>query len=104
MFLMPGKTENLRCTFNDPPFICVVRADRFFPSAKLPQYWVTWIGVGFSFGFKSAVGVTMGFVLLQCLWLSVIRQPLTIQRMHSYWNLTFLLRKSQNRNRYNVSD
>jgi hypothetical protein len=58
------------------------------------QHLVTLIGVGFSFGFTSAVGITMGFVRLQCLWLSVVRQPLTIQRMHSYWILTLLLRKT----------
>jgi hypothetical protein len=46
----------------------------------------------------------MAFVLLQCLWLSVARQPLTIQRMHSYWISTFLLRKTRNRNRHNISD
>ena len=60
----------------------------------VPQHWVTWIGVGFSFGFKSAIGATMGFVLLQCLWLSVVRQPLTIQRMCYYWIPTLLLRKT----------
>ena len=34
----------------------------------------------------------MGFVLLQCLWLSVVRQSLTIQGTHSYWILTLLLK------------
>jgi hypothetical protein len=82
---MSGKTENL-CTLTDPAFTCAVDANRFFLSAKgvILQHWVTLIGVGFSFGFKSAVGATMGFVRLQCLWLSVVRQSLTIQGMHSY--------------------
>jgi hypothetical protein len=90
---MPGKTEDL-CTFIDPTFTVAIEANRIFPSANgvVPQHWVTRIGVAFSFGFKSAVGGTMAFVLLQCLWLSVIHQPLTIQRMHSYWISTFLLR------------
>jgi hypothetical protein len=46
----------------------------------------------------------MGFVLLQCLWLSVARQPLTIQRMYFYCISTFLLRKTRHRNRHNISD
>ena len=103
--LIPGKTENLY-TLTDPTFTWAVEANGFFLSAKsvVPQLWVTRIGVGFSFGFKSAIGITMGFVLLQCLWFSVVRQPLTIQRMHSYWISTSLLTKSRNRNRHNVSD
>jgi hypothetical protein len=82
---MPGKTVDL-CILIDLNFTCAVEANRSFPSAKsvVPQHWVTPIGVGFSFGFKSAVGATMSFVLLQCLWFSVIRQPLTFERMHSY--------------------
>ena len=82
---------------------------RFFAiraKGVLPQHLVTLIGVGFSFGFKSAVGATMGFVRLQSLWLSVVRQPLTIQLegKHSYWISTLLLRKDRNRNKCNVSD
>jgi hypothetical protein len=102
---MPGKPEGL-CTLTNPTFTIAIEANRLFSSAKgvVPQNWVTRIGVGFSFGFKSAVGVTMAFVLLQCLWLSVARQPLTIQRMHSYWISIVLLRKTRNRNRYNVSN
>ena len=71
------------CTLTDP-FTCVVEVNRFFPSktSVISQHWVTWIGVAFSFGFKTAVGITMGFVLLQCLWHSVVRQPLTMKRMH----------------------
>ena len=90
--LMPGQTENM-CTPTDRTLTYAVETNRFFPSAEsvVPQHWVTRIGVGFSFGFKSAVGVTMAFVLLQCLWLSVIRQPLTIQGMHSHWISTLLL-------------
>ena len=82
---MPEKTKDL-CTLTDPTFTCVVEANKVFSRAKsvVPQHWVTRIGVAFSFGFKSAVGVTMGFVLLQCLWLSVVHQPLTIQGIHSY--------------------
>ena len=81
---MPGKTEDL-CTLTDPTFTCAIEANRFFPSAKgvVSQHWVTRIGVAFSFGFKSVVGATMAFVLLQCLWLAVVRQSLTIQRMYS---------------------
>jgi len=84
MLLMPSKTENL-CTLTDPSFTCAIEANRFFPSAEsvVPQRWATRIGVGFSFGFTLAIGVTMVFVLLQCLWLSVVRQPL--KRMHFYW-------------------
>jgi hypothetical protein len=80
---MRGKTEDL-CTLTDPIFTWGIEANKFFTSAMgvVPQHWVTRIGVGFSFGFKSAIGAMMGFVLLQCLWLSVVRQPLTIQRMH----------------------
>jgi len=78
--------------------------DVYTHDSVVPQHWVTQIGVGFSFGFKSAIGVTMVFVLLQCLWHSVVHQPLTIQCMHSYWISSSLLRKIQNRNRYNVSD
>ena len=84
-----------------------VHANTFFLSTEgvVPQHWVTRIGVAFSFGFKSAVGTTMGFVLLQCLWLSVVRQSLTMQRMHSYyWILTLLLRENRNRDKHNVSD
>jgi hypothetical protein len=105
--LIPGKTEHLR-TVTDPTFTCAVKANRFLPSEKsivpqywvapqhwvVPQHWVTLIGVAFSFGFKSAIGVTMGFVRLQCLWLSVVRKPLTIKRMHFYyWIFILLLRK-----------
>jgi len=92
---MLGKTDNL-CTLTGPTFTFVVDANRFFLSAKgvIPQHWVTQIGVVFSFGFKSAVGATMGFVLLQCLWLSVVRQSLTIQRMDSYCISSLLLRKN----------
>jgi len=103
---MPGKTEDL-CILTNPIFICVVEANRFFSSdaiSVVPQHWVTRIGVAFSFGFTSAVGVTMAFVVLQCLWLSVVRQPLTIKRMHFYWILTLLLRTTRNRNRRHVSD
>ena len=109
MLLMPGKMDNL-CTLTDPFFLPVlVETNGLFPSANgvVPQAWVTRIGVAFSFGFKSAVGATMGFVLLQCLWLSVVRQSLTIQGMHSYWILSTLLQgktKTRNRNRHNVSD
>ena len=92
--LIPGKTENL-CTLAYATFTCAVHAKIFFLSDSegvlVPQHWVTRIGVGFSFGFKAAVRATMGFVLLQCLWLSVVRQSLTMKRMHSYWILTLLL-------------
>jgi len=77
--------------------------DVYTHESVVPQRWVTRIGVGFSFAFKSAVGVTMAFVLLQCLWHSVVHQPLTIKRMHFYWILSSLLRKFRNRNRYNIS-
>ena len=82
-FSMAGKLENL-CTVNDQNFTCAVEANGFFPSSSgiVAQHWVTLIGVVFSFGFTSAVGATMGFVRLQCLWLSVVRRPLNIQRMH----------------------
>ena len=67
-------------------FIHAIEPNGFFPSktSVIPQHWVSRIGVAFSFGFKTAVGVTMAFVLLQCLWHSVVRQPLTMKRMHSY--------------------
>ena len=98
---MPGKMEDL-CALTDSTFI-VVEANKFFPSEKsvvqyVPQHWVTLIGVGLSFGFKSALGISMAFVLLQCLWLSVVRKSLTIQRMHSYCISTVLLRNTRNRN------
>ena len=88
--LITGKTENL-CKLSDPTFTCVVEANKFTPSVNgvLPQLWVTRIGIGFSYGFKSAIGVTMGFVLLQCLWFTVVRQSLTIQRMHYAFPLYF---------------
>ena len=95
MLLIPGKTEDL-CTLLDPNFICAVEANRFFSSENniVPQHWVTRIGIAFSFGFKSALTVAMGFVLLQCLWFSVIHQPLTIQRMYSYLISNFLAEES----------
>ena len=37
----------------------------------------------------------MAFVVLQCLWLSVVRKPLTIQRMHSYCISTLVLKKPE---------
>ena len=81
---MPGNMEAL-CMPTDP-LTCAFEVDRLFPSKMsiIPQHQVTQIGVAFSFGFKAAVGVTMGFVLLQCLWHSVVHQPLTMKRMHSY--------------------
>jgi hypothetical protein len=93
--LILGEKENLR-TLTDPTFTVAVDANKSFPSENgvvvlymhmyiISQHLVTLVGVVFSFGFKSAIGVTMGFVRLQCLWLSAVRQPLTIQRMHSYW-------------------
>ena len=90
MFLMPWKTEKL-CTLTDPTVTCYIEANRFFPSAEsaVPQHWATRIGVGFSFGFTFAIGVTMVFVLLHFHWLSVVRQPLPIKRMHFYWILIF---------------
>ena len=87
--------ENL-CKLTDPTLTSAVEANNLFPSVNgvVPQNLVTWIGVGFSYGFKAAVGVTMGFVLLQCLWLSVVHQPLTINGMHSYCIWASLLRKT----------
>ncbi|KDR79933.1 hypothetical protein GALMADRAFT_136510 [Galerina marginata CBS 339.88] len=53
----------------------------------IPQNWVTRIGVGLSFGFKTALGATMAFVLLQCLWVSVRSQPLTIREINTLYHI-----------------
>jgi len=106
---MPGKTENhwtitllipggaeALCMLTNP-LICAVEANGFFPSetSVISQHWVNCIGVTFSFGFETAVGVTMAFVLLQCLWHSVVRQPLTMKRMNSYsiFNFQFVAKR-----------
>jgi len=107
---MPGQTENhwtiallipegaeALCMLTNP-FICAIEANGLFPSktSVIPQHWVNRIGVAFSFGFETTVGVTMGFVLLQCLWQSVVRQPLTMKRMNSYciFNFQFVAKKN----------
>ena len=109
----PSYLQSLACKrrkncvqLTDPTFTRSIEANGFVPSAQVtvPQLWITRIGVGFSFGFKSAVGVTMAFVLLQCLWLSVVRQPLNVQGMYLYWISALLLRKTLNRNQHNLSD
>jgi hypothetical protein len=69
-------------------YTCILEIDvlNFIPSNvvlsgsfTVPQDWITRIGVGFSFGFKTALEATMAFALLQCLWLSLRRRPFSIK-------------------------